>query len=121
MALLVDVMLSERRDLAAAKAFFRSAKAATGTVPDRVTSDGHDAYPRAIRTALGKTVTHRTSRYLMDIFDKPFSRAVLIFVSHGRPRGEERVLGMRAQPRALTTSVSRLRRPCTVRAWSANW
>jgi len=61
---LVDVMLSERRDLAAAKAFFRSAKAATGSVPDRVTSDGHDAYPRAIRTELGKTVTHRTSAYL---------------------------------------------------------
>jgi putative transposase len=61
---LVDVMLSERRDLAAAKAFFRSAKAATGTIPDRVTSDGHDAYPRAICAALGKTVTHRTNAYL---------------------------------------------------------
>jgi len=36
---LVDVMLSERRDLAAAKRFFRSAKAVTGAVPDRVTSD----------------------------------------------------------------------------------
>ena len=34
---LVDVMLSEHRDLAAAKAFFRSAKAVTGTTPDRVT------------------------------------------------------------------------------------
>ena len=61
---LVDVMLSERRDLAAAKAFFRSAKAATGTVPDRVTSDGHDAYPQAIRTELGESVTHRTNTYL---------------------------------------------------------
>src|SRR5206468_1509941 len=36
---LVDVMLSERRNLAAAKAFFRSAKSATGKIPDRVTSD----------------------------------------------------------------------------------
>jgi len=36
---LVDVMLSERRDLAAAKAFFRSAKAVTGVTPDRVTTD----------------------------------------------------------------------------------
>jgi len=61
---LVDVMLSERRDLAAAKRFFRSAKAVTGAVPDRVTSDGHDAYPQAIRTELGKTVTHRTNTYL---------------------------------------------------------
>jgi len=33
---LVDVMLSEHRDLAAAKAFFRSAKTVTGVTPDRV-------------------------------------------------------------------------------------
>ena len=61
---LVDVMFSERRDMAAAKAFFRSAKAVTGSPPDRVTTDGHDSYPRAIRTELGKEVRHRTSRYL---------------------------------------------------------
>ena len=61
---LVDVMLSECRNLAAAKAFFRSAKAVTGAVPDRVTSDGHGSYPQAIRTALGKTVAHRTNAYL---------------------------------------------------------
>ena len=61
---LVEVMLSERRDLAAAKRFFRSARAVTGAVPNRVTRDGHDAYPRAILTELGKTVTHRTNSYL---------------------------------------------------------
>src|SRR6267154_1906979 len=61
---LVDVMLSEHRDLAAANAFFRSAKAVTGVTPDRVTTDGHDAYPRAIRTELGRHVRHRTNRYL---------------------------------------------------------
>jgi transposase-like protein len=49
---LVNVMLSEHRDLAAAKTFSRSAKAANGVMPDRVTTDGHDAYPRAIRTSL---------------------------------------------------------------------
>jgi hypothetical protein len=32
--------------------------------PDRVTTDGHDSYPRAIRTELGKRVRHRTSAYL---------------------------------------------------------
>ena len=48
---LVDVMLSERRDLAAAKAFFRSAKTVTGVIPDRVTTDGHDA----IRRRSGRT------------------------------------------------------------------
>ena len=51
---LVDVMFSERRDMAAAKAFFRSAKTVTDVMPDRVTTDGHDSYPRAIRTELGK-------------------------------------------------------------------
>src|SRR4051812_22544594 len=50
--------------MAAARAFFRSAKAVTGLTPDRVTTDGHDSYPRAIRTELGKRVRHRTSAYL---------------------------------------------------------
>jgi putative transposase len=61
---LVDVMLSEHRDLAAARAFFRSAKMVTGVAPDRVTTDGHDAYPRAVRLELGRQVRHRTSCYL---------------------------------------------------------
>ena len=61
---LVDVLFSEHRDMAAAQAFFRSAKAVTGMTPDRVTTDGHDSYPRAIRTELGKDVRHRTSRLL---------------------------------------------------------
>src|SRR4051812_49604420 len=56
-------MLSERRDMAAAKAFFRSAKSATGIVPGRVTTDGHGSYPRAIRSTLGRRVAHRTSAY----------------------------------------------------------
>ena len=51
---LVDVRLSETRDMAAAKAFFRSAKMVTGITPARVTTDGHDSYPRAIRTELGE-------------------------------------------------------------------
>src|SRR5207237_3259005 len=61
---LVDVLLSEHRDMAAAQAFFRSAQAVTGITPDRVTTDGHDSYPRAIRTTLGQRVRHRTSAYL---------------------------------------------------------
>jgi transposase-like protein len=61
---LVDVMFSERRDMAAAKGFFRSAKRVTGITPDRITTDGHDSYPRAIRTELGKRVRHRTSQYM---------------------------------------------------------
>ena len=61
---LVDVRLRETRDLAAAEAFFRSARMVTGVPPDRITTDGHDAYPRAIRNVFGDRVTHRTNRYL---------------------------------------------------------
>ena len=41
---LVDVMFSERRDMAAAKAFFRSAKAVTGVHA----GPGHDGWPRQL-------------------------------------------------------------------------
>jgi transposase-like protein len=44
----VDVRLSETRDMAAARAFFRSAKTVTGITPARVTTDRHDSYPKAI-------------------------------------------------------------------------
>lgn len=61
---LVDVLLSEKRDKAAAEAFFRSACSVTERIPERVTTDGHDAYPGAIRAELGEAVRHRTNRYL---------------------------------------------------------
>jgi transposase-like protein len=60
---LVDTMLSERRGMAAAQAFFRAAKVATGLTPERVTTDGHGSYPRAIRSTLGRRVVHRTSAF----------------------------------------------------------
>lgn len=60
---LVDTMLNEHRDMAAAKAFFCSARSATGMTPDRVTTDGHGSYPRAIHSTLGQDVKHRTSAY----------------------------------------------------------
>jgi putative transposase len=56
---LVDSLLSEHRDLAAAKAFFESARAVVGRKPQQVTTDGHTAYPRAIQETLGKRVVHR--------------------------------------------------------------
>jgi putative transposase len=61
---LVDTRLSDTRDLAAAAAFFRAAWMVAGRTPDRITTDGHDAYPRAIRNVFGDRVTHRTKRYL---------------------------------------------------------
>jgi putative transposase len=61
---LVDTMLSPTRDLTAAKAFFKQAVETVGHKPERVTTDGHDSYPRAIRRTVGRKVVHRTNRYL---------------------------------------------------------
>ncbi len=63
-AILLDVWLSQTQDLAAAKAFFCSARAVTDAVPDRGTSDGHVSYPRAIACELGEDMPHRTNQYL---------------------------------------------------------
>src|SRR5437016_1014538 len=57
-------LISEHRDMEAAKRFFKRAKEVVGHKPEKVTTDGHDSYPRAIRRALGRKVEHRTSRYL---------------------------------------------------------
>src|SRR4029450_12146077 len=57
-------MVSEPRDLAAAKRFFAQALAVVGKPPQRVTTDGHPAYPRAIRETLGQKVLHRYNLYL---------------------------------------------------------
>jgi putative transposase len=61
---LVDSMLSEKRNMDAAKRFFTQAVAVVGHAPERVTTDGHDSYPRAIRETLGSEVIHRTNTYL---------------------------------------------------------
>jgi len=46
----------------AAKRFFTRARIVVGDAPEKVTTDGHDAYPRAIRETRGPEVRHRTSR-----------------------------------------------------------
>ena len=61
---MVDSLLSATRDLKAATYFFSGARAVMGNAADRVTTDGHDAYPRAIRRTLGRKVVHRRNRYL---------------------------------------------------------
>jgi len=60
---LVDALLSEKRDMAAAQRCFAQALELADRAPSQVTTDGHDAYPRAIRETLGTAVVHRTSRY----------------------------------------------------------
>ncbi len=59
---LVGARLSERRAMAAARRFFQRALDTVGHAPERVTTDGHDAYPRAIRATRGGGTTQRTSR-----------------------------------------------------------
>jgi transposase-like protein len=61
---LIDTRLSEKRDLDAARSFFQQALATTEVKPERVTTDGHDSYPGAIKEALGEDVMHRTNPYL---------------------------------------------------------
>ena len=66
---LVDSMLSERRDMdawvpACGCRFFARSLEVVGHAPEKVTTDGHDAYPRAIRETLGGGVTHRCSQYM---------------------------------------------------------
>jgi transposase-like protein len=61
---LVDSLLSATRDMDAAKRFLRRAAKVVGDYPEQVTTDGHTAYPRAIRETLGKGVEHRCNQYL---------------------------------------------------------
>ena len=60
---LVDALLSKNRDMAAAQRFFAQAVDLAGQPPEQVTTDGHDACPRAIREGLADGVTLRCSRY----------------------------------------------------------
>ena len=60
---LVDVMLSQNRNMKAAKRFFKQAVKVIGYRPQRVTSDSHPSYPRAVREVMGNDVKHRTNTY----------------------------------------------------------
>jgi transposase-like protein len=55
---LVDVRLSQKRDMEAAKAFFAQAYEVVQQPPQRVATDGHTSYPRAIAEELGEGVEH---------------------------------------------------------------
>jgi putative transposase len=59
---LVEALLGEQRDMDAARRFFARAVDLADRAPERVTTDGHDASPRASRATPGPEVQHRTSR-----------------------------------------------------------
>src|SRR6266567_1361453 len=67
---LVDSMLSQKRNMDAAKRFFQQAVETVGHAPKRVTTDGHDSYPRAIRETLGGDVLHRCNHYLNNLVEQ---------------------------------------------------
>ncbi len=60
---LVEALLREQRDMDAAQRCFARALDTAVHTPAPVTTEGHDASPRAIRATLGPAVQHRTSRY----------------------------------------------------------
>ena len=74
---LVDSRLSDTRDRKAARRFFHGTRAVVGHAPDRVTTDGHDAYPRAIRGTLGRKVVHRRNRYLNNRMEMASSQCTI--------------------------------------------
>ena len=67
---LLDVRLSETRDLPAARAFFRSARLLTKRSPLRITSDRHGSYPGAIRLEFGPAVVHQTKPYANNLLEQ---------------------------------------------------
>ncbi len=77
---LVETMLSKTRDMDAAKRFFVCALKTVGQTPEKVTTDGHDSYPRAVRETLSPDVSQRTSRSMNNRIeqDHPGHQAALL-------------------------------------------
>ena len=64
---LVDTMLSDERDLLSAKAFFKQAIATVGHKPERVTTDKHASYRRAVHRVLGRKGSVRNQNVVRTI------------------------------------------------------
>jgi transposase, IS6 family len=68
----VDALFSERRNAAAAQAFFERAMVTTDVTPERITSDRAKCYPPALRVVL-PGVEHRRSKYLNNGLERDHS------------------------------------------------
>jgi transposase-like protein len=70
----VDFLLRARRDVAAAKAFFRRSFASRGRLPHKITLDGYQASHRAAREVLeqhgGARTKIRSSKYLNNLIEQ---------------------------------------------------
>ena len=67
---LLDSMLSEHRDKHAARRFLRRLVDVAQRTPQRVTTDAHPPYRRAIRWILGRKVRHRCSQDLNNLAEQ---------------------------------------------------
>ena len=67
---LLDPMLSAHRDKHAARRFLWRFVEVTERKPQRVTTDKHPPYRRAIRWILGRKVVHRTNPYLNNLTEQ---------------------------------------------------
>jgi len=65
----VNTLVSKTRDMKAAKKFFGQVKLNCHK-PNRVTTDGHNSYPKAINSILGKGILHRVNRYLINFTEQ---------------------------------------------------
>lgn len=98
----VHFRLSARRDVVAAKAFFRKAIKSQASTPRTITLDGYAASHRAVREM--KADGHasdtklRSSKYLTDVFDKTFLAWCLCYFLLARVTAWPRV-GIRMQAR----------------------
>jgi transposase-like protein len=71
----VDFLLRAKRDVAAAKAFFRRAFSSQGRLPHKITLDGYQASHRAAKEALGEhpegnQCEIRSSKYLNNLIEQ---------------------------------------------------
>jgi putative transposase len=84
---LLDSMLSERRDRAAARRFLKGMIEVTGRGPKRLTTDRHPAYKKAIRWIVGRKVLHRQHQYLnnrMEQDHRPIKQRYYPMLGFGR-------------------------------------
>jgi transposase-like protein len=122
---IIDVFLSDRRDTAAARAFFECALAVADELPARVTSDQAKCYPPALRTLL-PAAEHRCSKYLNNGLERdhqhlkgrlrPMRRFKTVGGASNFCRGHTLIRNLRGGFSALTASVSVQLRLAT--AWS---